>query len=53
MSIQSHLVNLKQKHANLEQQIKIANDNKQADLRIKELKKRKLRLKEQIDKLEV
>ncbi len=52
MSISSHLTELKRKHAALSEQVELAQRNPSTDdLSIVELKKQKLRLKEEITRL--
>ena len=50
--MKSHINSLKQKHTQLEKNIKSANDNHLGNLTINKLKKQKLLLKEKITKLE-
>jgi|TARA_B110000503_G_scaffold141911_1_gene236974 hypothetical protein len=50
--MKSHIDSLKQKHKQLERDIKSANDNQSTDITINKLKKQKLLLKEKITKLE-
>lgn len=52
MSLISHLNSLKSKHKNIERDLKIANDNHYDEVEITHLKKRKLKLKEEISKIE-
>ncbi len=53
MTVSSHLQELRRKHQSLEQQVDMAQRSAGMDsLRIAELKKQKLRLKEQISKLQ-
>lgn len=50
--MKSHINTLKQKHTQLENSIKSANDNHLDDITINTLKKQKLLLKEKINRLE-
>ncbi len=52
LSMKSHINTLKQKHTQLENSIKSANDNHLDDITINALKKQKLLLKEKINRLE-
>ncbi len=52
MSLISHLNSLKSKHEIMERDLKIANDNHYDDIAVRDLKKRKLKLKEEISKIE-
>jgi hypothetical protein len=52
MTIQSHLVELRRKHDTLSEQVEHAQRSPGADdLKIAELKKQKLRIKEEINRL--
>jgi len=51
--MKSHVNSLKQKHLEIEKNIKLANDNHSPDITINKLKKQKLLLKERITKLEI
>jgi hypothetical protein len=52
MSLGTHVQELKKKHANLSQQVEQAHRSPGIDeLKIRELKKQKLRLKEEIERL--
>lgn len=54
MSLSSHLEQLKKKHSNLSAQVEAAQRSPASDdLQIAELKKEKLRLKEEISRLSV
>lgn len=50
--MKSHINSLKQKHSEIEQAIKSANDNYTEEFTINKLKKQKLLLKEKIAELE-
>ncbi|MDA9163512.1 DUF465 domain-containing protein [Rickettsiaceae bacterium] len=50
--MKSHINSLKEKHNQIEKNIKIANDNHSPDITINHLKKQKLLLKEKITFLE-
>lgn len=53
MSLGSHLEELRKKHANLSEKVEDAQKSLGVpDLKITELKKQKLRIKEQIERLE-
>lgn len=52
MKKQSHLNNLKKKHAEIEQNIKTSNDNHTDEIELTALKKQKLKLKERIVQFE-
>ncbi|MGR3757977.1 MAG: YdcH family protein [Tranquillimonas sp.] len=52
MNLSSHLSQLRKKHQTLSERVEVAQRNPGADaLHIKDLKKQKLRLKEQIERL--
>ncbi len=52
MSLSSHLTELRKKHQNLSEQVEVEQRRPGADdLRLSELKKQKLRLKEEIQRL--
>lgn len=54
MSLQSHLVELKRRHSDLERQLEEAMRHPSADsLEIASLKRRKLQLKDEIEKIRV
>ncbi|MEL6609442.1 MAG: DUF465 domain-containing protein [Pseudomonadota bacterium] len=54
MSLNSHLVELKRKHANLSEAVEAAQRAPGVDtLQIAEMKKQKLRLKEEIERLSI
>ncbi len=53
MSTESHIVQLREKHANLKQQIDVEIHRPEPDsIRISDLKKQKLRIKDEIARLE-
>ena len=53
MSTESHIVQLREKHATLKQQIDVENHRPEPDsIRISDLKKQKLRIKDEIVRLE-
>jgi hypothetical protein len=52
MSIQSHIAELERRHAALERQIELASQHPSVDaVQVKELKRRKLHLKDEITRL--
>ncbi len=52
MSLSSHIAELRRKHENLSEQVEMAQRSPGTDdLQISELKKQKLRLKEEIERL--